>query len=270
MDKLFAERYGYIKPTEVLIVGCMPQEVINAICNCLFRLQEKISNQYDTIRLVCWTDFFNQKQSMYDKYNDCLTKYLEDKRVEWFNKLNLLDYFINLLIIVPYKEEANQFIYEINYSFSRLNYGYRVLNNHITPITDNVEIESIEEAIKNSDENIKEHLCQALKHLSDRDSPDYRNSIKESISAVGVLCREITGDNDLGKSLYVLEKKQNKLHPLLKKSFDTLYHYTNDKKSGIRHELMDSTGVYVPTLNEAKFMLVSCTALINYMREKFL
>ena len=175
MDKLFAERYGYIKPTEALIIGCMPQEVINAICNCLFRLQEKISNQYDTIRLVCWTDFFNQKQSMYDKYNDCLTKYLEDKRVEWFNKLNLLDYFVNLLIIVPYKEEAKQFIYEINYSFSRLNYGYRVLNNHITPITDNVEIESIEEAIKNSDENIKEHLCQALKHLSDRDSPDYRN-----------------------------------------------------------------------------------------------
>ena len=40
-------------------------------------------------------------------------------------------------------------------------------------------------------------------------------------------------------------------------------------QSGIRHELMDEDGTYVPTYHEAKFMLVTCTAFINYMNGKF-
>ena len=79
----------------------------------------------------------------------------------------------------------------------------------------------------------------------------------------------MTGESDLGKALFVLEKKQGKLHPQLKAVFDNLYKYVNEKQSGIRHELMDESGTYVPTYHEAKYMLVICSAFINYLNGKF-
>ena len=269
MDILFAERYGYVKPSEALLLDCMPKVVVNALCNCLQRLEETDEEQYDSIRRFCWTDFFNEKQSKYDRYNDCLISCLDDEKVEWFHKLELLDFFIDILDIVSHGEATNQFVEDVNYQFERLRYGYRIINNLVTPITAKNEIECVEEAINNSTDNINAHLNCAMKHLSDKESPDYRNSIKESISAVGVLCREMTGENDLGKSLYVLEQKQGKLHPLLKNAFGTLYNYTSDKRSGIRHELMDENGPYIPSFHEAKFMLITCSAFINYIKGKY-
>lgn len=139
----------------------------------------------------------------------------------------------------------------------------------MTPITSKEEIESIEEAIENTKDNIKEHLNSALKHLADKESPNYRNSIKESISAIEALCRERTGSNTLGAAFKELEKSGIQLHPALKSSFEKLYVYTNDEKAGVRHALMDDTSDYAPTFHEAKFMLVACSALINYIKGKF-
>ena len=80
------------------------------------------------------------------------------------------------------------------------------------------------------------------------------------------MCRDITGESTLGDSLKNLEKKGVKIPATLKSGFDKLYAYTNDKKAGIRHALMDDT--YVPQYEEAKFMLVSCSAFVNYIQEK--
>lgn len=38
--------------------------------------------------------------------------------------------------------------------------------------------------------------------------------------------------------------------------------------SGIRHALMDDSGAYTPKAEEALFMLVSCSAFINYLVKK--
>jgi hypothetical protein len=52
-----------------------------------------------------------------------------------------------------------------------------------------------------------------------------------------------------------------KLHAVLKQAFQKLYGYTSDAQ-GIRHALLDE-----PTLDveDAKFMLVSCSAFVNYL-----
>ena len=47
-----------------------------------------------------------------------------------------------------------------------------------------------------------------------------------------------------------------------------MYAYTNQPDTGIRHALMDPEGRYVPTKDEAYFMLISCSAFINYLRLK--
>jgi len=109
---------------------------------------------------------------------------------------------------------------------------------------------------------VKSHLEQALLHLKDRDSPDYRNSIKESISAVEALCRRLDGDQHakLGAALSALEKR-SVMHPALKSAFSSLYGYTSDS-NGIRHALLEESTL---TNADARFMLVSCSAFINYV-----
>lgn len=273
--KLFSERHGYIKPSDALIVDCMPKEVQNSIYNCLYNYEEENPGFFESLDKMVWVFFLNEKECDYDqiqfKRGYISLHIIDNSQYEWHQKLSLIEYLLDLLEkIKKYKQQKMpSFIDSINRSFERLNYGYRIINNIVTPITSKEEVNSIEEAIGSAKDNIKEHLNSALKHLADKENPDYRNSIKESISAVGVLCREMTGENDLGKALFVLEKKQGKLHPQLKTAFGNLYQYVNEKQSGIRHELMDESGTYVPTYHEAKYMLVICSAFINYLNGKF-
>lgn len=265
--KSFSERYGYTKPSDALIIEQIPGGIINAIINCLQDLENY--GDYNLLKETVWLFFLNKKRKEFDDYYDCIEQFLEDWEVKWYNKLNLLEFVVGQIACLFSEGTCSLFVRNINSDFERLNFGYRIINNLVTPITSQEEVNSIEEAIGSAKDNIKEHLNSALKHLADKENPDYRNSIKESISAVGVLCREMTGENDLGKALFALEKKQGKLHPQLKGAFDNLYRYVNEKQSGIRHELMDESGTYVPTYHEAKFMLVTCSAFINYINGKF-
>ena len=80
------------------------------------------------------------------------------------------------------------------------------------------------------------------------------------------MCRKITDENTLGKSLNKLEKNGIKIPSMLKSAFEKLYVYTNDESTGIRHALMDDSDM--PGFDEAKFMVVSCCAFINYIQGK--
>ena len=101
--------------------------------------------------------------------------------------------------------------------------------------------------------------------LSDRKEPDYRNSIKESISAVESIAQLVSKSPGatLGDALKVIDKHVD-IHPALKKGFLAIYGYTSDS-DGIRHALLDA-----PTcgFEDAKYMLVSCSAFVNYLIAK--
>ena len=109
---------------------------------------------------------------------------------------------------------------------------------------------------------VRTHIRTALKFLSDRKSPDYRNSIKESISAVESICQVLTGDDKatLGDALNKLENHFN-LHGALKAGFKSLYGYTSDQ-DGIRHAILKEQDI---SFSDAKYMLVSCSAFANYL-----
>jgi hypothetical protein len=143
--------------------------------------------------------------------------------------------------------------------------GYRLIEDHITEITSESEINEIDEAINQPYKPIATHLNRSLELLSDRKNPDYRNSIKESISAVEAFCKIITHNDKatLGDAIKEIETKVN-LHPSLKQSILKLYGYTSDEK-GIRHSLLDEDKI---DFDDAKFMLVSCSSFINYMVSK--
>lgn len=106
---------------------------------------------------------------------------------------------------------------------------------------------------------------QALKLMSDRQKPDYRNSIKESVSALEGMCQKILKKDKvtLGDAIGQIEK-QYPIHPALKASIKSLYGYTSDA-DGIRHAMLDESNLsYI----DAKFMLVACTNFINYLIDK--
>jgi hypothetical protein len=152
----------------------------------------------------------------------------------------------------------------INIALEREMSGYRLIDNLFTAITDSQEISNIEEAINREETpaGATSHLRTALILMSDRINPDYRNSIKESISAVESMAKHLTGSPkaSLGDALIVLEKK-GEMHSALRKGLSALYGYTSDAQ-GIRHALMDEANL---TFVDAKFMLVACSGFINFM-----
>ncbi|MDH4556954.1 hypothetical protein E8F11_17580 [Pseudomonas sp. BN417] len=162
------------------------------------------------------------------------------------------------------KNLKESFIKLCNAYLERENSAYRFIRSELTEITSKEEIDSVEEALSSPSESVNEHLRSALSLLNDRTNPDYRNSIKESISAVESLAKSLTGDAKatLGQALKTLEKS-GKLHEALKSAFSALYGYTSDAE-GIRHALLQESKIGKA---DAKFMLVSCSAFINYLVE---
>ncbi len=141
--------------------------------------------------------------------------------------------------------------------------GYRFIDGKITDIVDEVEMNEIETALDNKFSACKKCITKALNLLYDRENPDYSNSVKESISAIESMCNIILGtDNStLGDALNKLEKHGIKIHGAMKSAFSSLYGYTSDK-SGIRHNCGIDENT---TFEEAKYMLVACSAFLNYL-----
>jgi len=178
-------------------------------------------------------------------------------KCEWYEVYDFIEFAANNFSFEPAR---SKFIIACNSVLEKESSGYRFVNGQITPITSEVEISAIEQALSGGNflKPVHQHLQSALQKLSDKKNPDYRNSIKESISAVEAICNLMT--NKKGTLGDVLKKIKN-LHPALRDSFIKLYGYTSDAQ-GIRHALLDE-----PTLEfeDAKFMLVSCSAFINYL-----
>lgn len=184
--------------------------------------------------------------------------------------LDLLWYITNW---VNKNMRCNRDLYKLfNSLFEREFVGYRFVNGRIVAITDQIEIDSIESICNNNQySGCRAHMQKAVGFLADRQKKDYKNSIKESISAVESICQVITEDDKatLGKALNKIEHKGIDLHPALKSGFASLYGYTSDQ-GGIRH----CEGIFESDVSfeEAKYMLVSCSAFINYLiaeNEKF-
>lgn len=151
----------------------------------------------------------------------------------------------------------------INDLFKEECVGYRFINKEITDIIDENEIKEIQQALDIGYSACKKSISKAISLLYNRENPDYSNSVKESISAIESMCNIILGtkNSTLGEALNKLEKNGLKIHSAMKNAFSALYGYTSDK-SGIRHNngLDEKT-----TFEEAKYMLVSCSAFLNYL-----
>lgn len=270
----FSDRNGIKTENTTLQYNSLDARTRIAIVNLTNVLYHAVCDQhmYDNAPTTFWTDVLCNVYLQQVDYSQGIS-YREEKMFKIINDTYYSDDFDSVLTLFEYIlnkfEEIDEYN-EIpikqcaNNLFEREYVGYRYINKVIVPITDNTEIASIEEATTTAYQSVTTHLDKALILISDREHPDYANSIKESISAVEAICSEILGKSDtLGAALKKLEQKGVVIHPCLKSAFEKLYGYTSDA-TGIRHVgQLDGKDA---TFDEAKFMIVSCSAFINYVK----
>lgn len=278
----FSQRMGITPATKAIQIDSMDDDLRNRLWNgfklyiidVFFKTDEyggdRSSSFIELCKLLWHAHYKLAIDTMPYRTNDAIL-FIREKffKGEWFEVYDLLD-FIGSNDFGLFRIDKKGLITFCNKIFENEFSGYRFINNQISPITNQQEIAEIETAIYNSQQftpltgaNI--HLKKALDKLSDRKNPDYRNSIKESISAVESVSKVISGNgkDSLGAAIDKIKGKV-KIHKALEQGFKNLYGYTSDS-DGIRHALMDA-----PTCDfeDAKFMLVSCSSFINYLIAK--
>lgn len=184
---------------------------------------------------------------------------------EWY----MIYDFIEKYLSICDEEKANRMQNTFNRILEEEVSAYRIIDRKVIPITNKAELSTIEEALSSGFDSVNIHLDKALGLFAERKKPDYENSIKESISAVEAMCCIITGldgkNATLGTTLKKLREKGVHIHSAMEKAFSSLYGYTSDE-DGIRHGGIDFTNA--PS-EDARYMLISCSAFINYLLEKW-
>ncbi|OCK51347.1 hypothetical protein BA768_16895 [Chryseobacterium sp. CBo1] len=272
----FSERIGKNKVKDLIQIDNIDEELKNALWNAItFFYWDIIKENYvssnrapiSTFLTRIWIFFFKKRYDEMPTFVPEFRRFVKDFffKAKWFEIYDLLEF---LSSSYDDDEHNTEFINYCNRILKTELSGYRFIDNIITPITNDEEISSINEALENTNsfKTVNLHVSRAIELFSDRKAPDYRNSIKESISAVEAYCAIITSDRKatLGQALKQLEDK-TKIHPALKKAFSNLYGYTSEA-NGIRHALLEEEFL---EQEDAKFMLVSCSAFINYLIDKF-
>ena len=177
--------------------------------------------------------------------------------------------FIEKYLRICNKETAELMQKEFNHILEDEVSAYRIEGGLVVPITNEMELETIMAARKTKYDAVNMHISKALTLYADRKKPDYENSIKESISAVESMCCIITGQTGagatLGKTIKKLQDNGVYIHKALEEGFSKLYGYASDE-DGIRHGGIDFSNA---PAEDAKYMLVSCSAFVNYLIEKW-
>lgn len=257
-------------PTE-LQLDSMNAELRNSLWNLLVEMLD-VKYEYHWVRALkhLRLNLFKVPVDDLSEYNSTCRKELREKfmKSEWYYVYNIIQEILqNIGTITKYEVSDIKFGNHLNHILKRELSGYRSIEGELVPITDEQEIEAIRQAVSAPStlglSGVKEHITKALELLGKKPRPDYPNSIKESISAVESICRRLTDERNFERALTQLSKKIP-LHKSLKSGFSSIYGYTSDE-DGIRHAILEQKDI---DFAEAKFMLVSCSAFVNFIIDK--
>jgi hypothetical protein len=268
----FSQRMGIVPVPAMVQVDCMDESLRNSLWNVL---TSKVWNHYKkgdddcSIAIVhdLWSDHLKRtSDTLHSSPRIVVERYKKYFfECSWHAAYDFIEYVANDRNI---EGLAPSFVSTCNAILTREQSGYRFVGTRLVRLTSEEEIAAVEAALQYSDEYrpVSNHVKRGLELLADRTSPDYRNSIKESISAVEAMCQIITGDlkATLGQAVKKLEESGIKLHPAFETALQKMYGYTNDAE-GIRHALLDESTL---DADDARFMLVSCSAFVNYLKAK--
>jgi hypothetical protein len=264
---------GIEKPRLDLQKNDLDNRTRNKIWNCYYRYY------IEEINVGMWIDALPSQYQQYiqDLWDEVLSRPLNHipslgsevcqkiekiyREMKWNEIYDLIEFTVNVFS----KSEVNKgFTKAFNEIMESEKTAYRLSGKLIVPLTNEEELKSLDEAIAIPIAPSIEHLHKAIKLFSDRDSPDYANSIKESISAVESMCRII------GKNEHTLGDGIKRIAPqlgisiILRDSLSKLYGYTC-VEPGARHGAKEQIKA---DFDDAKFFLVTCSGWMNYLYGK--
>ena len=195
----FSQRYGYSPVRDKIQLDGMDVQLRNSLWSALeIHLWSRVvtsdlfiaselslpsNKRFKLLFTGLWGSFFKLPL---DTLSDNWVTVKNQIRAQFFNETWFWVYDFIEFVAQNYtdSEASDTFRTTANVFLEREMSGYRFVGDLITSITDQVEIDEIESAMAGKEQAVSSQLKRSLELLSDRADPDYRNSIKESISAV--------------------------------------------------------------------------------------
>jgi len=284
MKNLFSERYRYQK-----IKDLRPDEMSDSLRKRIYNFVQKYIEHpaefkmfyqkgsgirilsEDKIIEILWDEFFKEDiKNLRENYGTFYTASREYAystnsiwykfyELEWYKVYDFIEFILN-----RFNPNAI-FRSSLNKIFEEERTPYRIIGNLVTLLTSETEIKEVKQTLEISDkyQPVKDHLRKALALYSKKPEPDSLNSIKESISGLEALARIV-----LNNPKSTLGDLANKLpiHRAFREALKKIYGWTSDE-GGIRHA--ETGEKIISAEEEAKFMLVICSAFVNYIIAKY-
>lgn len=267
----FSDKRGIKRLSNIIQIDSLNDRTRNKIYSATMELVNKTDDKRKFVEYI-YEDIFSLTKNdipLNGQEFDIFSDYYKNVEDEILFNLrnceynNVFDFIIGIIRGIKINKLKNWYIKEIEKIFKEENVNYKIVGDNIIDIIDEYQVAEIEETLKNPYDIVRKHYNKAIEKLyQDR---DYDNSIKESISSVEAMCQALTENNKaiLGDTLKLLK---DKIHPAMKSAFEKLYGYTSDA-NGIRHA--NGLGEGNSTYAEAKYMLISCSAFVNYLKENY-
>lgn len=270
----FSERYGHREVRTVIQHESLDDSARVALWNVVYFFVENMQADYrfaatspdKDLAVFFWADHLKKPLDEFPSQG-AVWLLLKGQILEgeWFNIFDVAERFASGLQIMNNKDT---FIESFNHELEEHLVGYRFINGSITPIDSAEEASAISEALSAAASTplagVRHHLANAIEKLADRSSPDYPNSVKESISAVEAMLEILTKDGVLSKALRKLNLVGITVHPALLDAWIKMYGWTSDE-NGVRH-----SAAAPPTVDQAtaKYMLVTCSGFVSWLIEE--
>ena len=284
----FSEREGFAQPPAQQI-DSMSDELRTCLWNALYNFLNRFDldardyeqSTHDPIPfqvaehfcLCLWVDFFNQPEDQFPTRSLFLRKSFKSlfEEIEWYRVYDLIEFILDECDESAKERQVKQYVSLRAKDFceacenclKKHNSAYRICGRKVVPITSKQEIAEIDSAMNSEHLLPSDHIRKALSLFANRLTPDYPNSIKESISAVESLAKIVAGKEQA--TLGELTRELGELHPAFQQALGKLYGYTSDAQ-GIRHGAFDNPAQI--RQEDARFMLVICSAFVNYIEAK--
>lgn len=268
----FSERIGAVQANSVLQLDGISPALRNSAWNYLHSLYAEGEHGWwePAEALSQW--FFKEPVDDLPLYNLRRRDWIRGKfyALQWHQAYDFIEFVCIYQGRRRYSSTDTETMHRIfNKIFETEHSGYRFLGGELSPISGGVEIEAIDAAVSLTASSgltgAHTHLKAALHLLGKRPLPDYRNAVKEAISAVESVAKRLSENESQGLAGALDElARRVPIHGALKSAFVKLYGYTSDA-DGIRHAILDDPNV---DFDEAKYMVVACSAFVNYLAAK--
>ena len=182
---------------------------------------------------------------------------------KWAEFFDLIEFTARLLA-TALSPTRQQWFEMLNRILESKGCAYRFIAERLVPLTNTAEATEVARGAESSIPAVGVHIREALRLLAPNVGASPRDSIKESISAVEAALKHLTGSASatLTEGLAAFEAKHGAFHPSLRGGLVTLYGYVADE-GGVRHALIEEAAAV--TSEDARFMLVTCSAFTNYL-----